>query len=72
MSFLLFSVVVIFLGSFSGLGVVQGQDCMGGFLVNGFCGNCYVVNVFNFIIDVKIFQGGSEVDGYMFGEIYIM
>lgn len=72
MSFLLLSAAVIFLGSSSGPGAVQGQDRTGGPLANGFCGNCHAANAFNPTIDVKIFQGGSEVDGYMPGETYTM
>lgn len=69
---LLLSAAVVFLGSSSGPGAVQGQDRTGGPLSNGFCGNCHAAGAFNPTINVQLLQDGNEVNGYMPGETYTM
>lgn len=69
---LLLSGAIIFLGSSSGPGAVQGQDRTGGPLSNGFCGNCHAAGAFNPAIDLKIFKDGDAVTGYLPGETYTM
>ncbi|MEL7252136.1 MAG: choice-of-anchor V domain-containing protein [Bacteroidota bacterium] len=69
---LLLGAAVVFLGSSSGPGAVQGQDRTGGPLANGFCGNCHAQGAFNPTISVQLLQDGNEVSGYMPGETYTM
>ena len=69
---LLLSGAIIFLGSSSGPGAVQGQDRTGGPLANGFCGNCHAAGAFNPSMNLELLQDGDVVMGYMPGETYTM
>lgn len=69
---LLLSGAIVFLGSSSGPGAVQGQDRTGGPLSANFCGMCHASGAFNPSINVKILQDGNEVNGYIPGETYTM
>lgn len=69
---LLLSGAIIFLGSSSGPGAVQGQDRTGGPLANGFCGNCHAAGAFNPSMSLELLKDGNAVMGYMPGETYTM
>lgn len=72
MLFVLVGGVFLFFGNSLGVGVVQGQDCIGLLLSSVICGVCYGGNNFLFIIELEILKDGEVVVVYIFGEVYIM